>query len=123
MLVPLLRRARDFRASACVHDIVGFGALEADAHRPIFGGVALWFDGRGNPAPAQGGRQGLVDRAVTRGGPQLFQGVTARNDQRVRPVLAMIDDTSAGGTTAEIKRLLGGQLFADECDFLSVTKR
>src|SRR5687768_13771926 len=49
--------------------------------------------------------------------------MSARNDQRVSPVVAMVDDAAASRPTAEIERFALRQLFANECDFLGIAER
>ena len=66
-----------------------------------------------------------MDEAVTLAGPQLLERMTAGKDERIRPILAVIDHAAAGrpATNLEPLAFAESKLLADEPDLLRVTER
>ncbi len=131
-LGAFLRGAGEFHAGGGMHDVVEFGAGEADggalgggACGGVFVGVVRgrWFAGELHEGVvaelAQGGGESFMHEAVALDGAEIGDGRLAGDDERVGAIITMIDDAAAGGATAEFTVEIDGQVIAHPGDFLA----
>lgn len=122
VLVSFLRGAGDFRARSLVHHVEKFGPLETHPAGTCFLGHGGFGDS-GNPLFSEGGREAVVNLAITLRRAQILERVTAGNHQRISPIVSMIHDSAASRPPAEIEGFARRQRGAYKGDFLTVTKR